>query len=175
MKIRILSVLSLAALGGLLSHTALGGGVVRKPLPAEQFVAKALAAGIAEVKLSESAAKNAANADVRRFAQKLVEDHKKCNSELLEIAKDMKLAVVSGLDKTFQERINQITSLEGAKFDRAYMKHQVEAHEQAIQLFEAQAKDTNNRLKTFAEKALPTLRAHLKEAREIRAKVDSGS
>ncbi len=88
----------------------------------------------------------------------------------------MKLAVVSGLDKSFQERINQLISLQGAKFDREYMKHEVEAHERAVQLFEAQTKDTvNARLKAFAEKALPSLREHLKRAKEVRAKVDSGS
>ncbi len=82
MKIKILGGLCLLALCGLVSHPALGGGVVRKPLPAEQFIAKALSAGIAEVKLSENAAKNATNADVRRFAQTLVNDHQKCNNEL---------------------------------------------------------------------------------------------
>src|SRR5262245_18876891 len=140
MKTRFVSCLCLAAALALVGRTALAGGVVRDPLPAEKFVAHALAQGILEVKLGERAEKHASNADVKEFARKMVTDHKKCNDQLMDIAKYMKLAVVQGLDKESKEVWGRFDRLEGASFDRAYMKHQVDAHKRAIQLFEAQAK-----------------------------------
>ena len=50
-----------------------------KPKPAEptqDFVTKAIESGLAEVDLGRIAAKQASDKEVRRFAQRMVDDHK---------------------------------------------------------------------------------------------------
>jgi putative membrane protein len=161
------AVVALALLGPLAVGSA--GGT---RLSDEQFVARAVANGLGEVKLSESAVKHATNKDVKEFAKKMVDEYTKANDKLLGFAREMKLAVVSGLDKTWKERLDQFTRYEGAKFDREYMDQQVKGHERALTLYEAEAKTgTNAALKRFAETAATTVRQHLKEAREIQAKL----
>src|SRR5207244_5782457 len=128
----------------------------------EAFVGRALAQGLFEVKLSERAVEKATNADVRKFAQKMVNDHKKTNQRLMDLANNMKLGVVQGFDKESKETLARLGRQEGAAFDREYMKHQVKAHEQAITMFERRAKATTNAsVKTFINDTLPDLREHL--------------
>ena len=154
----------------LLGQPAIGGtGEITTD---EAFVARALAQGMFEVKVSERAADKATNADVRKFAQQMVNDHKKTNQRLMELAKGMKLAVVQGSDKDSKETLARLNGLEGAALDREYMQQQIKSHERAINMFERRAKATTNAsVKTFLNDTLPHLREHLKEARAVAAKV----
>ncbi len=149
-----------------------GGGLTPTINNDQQFVAYAVAQGILEVKLSERAAKQANNAQVREFAQQMVNDHEKNNKRLLTLANEMKLAVVQGFDKDSKETFNRITRLEGAEFDREYMAQQVKMHQRAISLFEKRAAGTSSAtVKTFINDTLPHLRKHLTEARALSAKI----
>ena len=52
----------------------------------------------------------------------------------------MKLAVVQGLEKDYKDKVDRLSKLEGAPFDREYMKTMVEDHQKALKEFEANAK-----------------------------------
>jgi putative membrane protein len=55
------------------------------------------------------------------------------------------------------------------------MDHMVMDHEKAVKLFEQGSKELKNeKLKEFATKSLPTLKEHLKLAKETRDKVAKG-
>jgi putative membrane protein len=151
-------------------HAARGGG--GEITTDEAFVGRALAQGLFEVKLSERAAEKATNADVRKFAQQMVNEHKKANQRLMKLADSMKLAVAQGLDKDSKATMARFDRLTGATFDREYLQHEIKAHEQAITLCERRAKaSTNASVKTFINDTLPHLRDHLKEARAVAAKL----
>jgi putative membrane protein len=63
-------------------------------------------------------------------------------------------------------------STTGAEFDRGFIEAQVKAHQEAIALFEKQANDGDDGdLKAFAQKQLPALRNHLKQAQDLQAKL----
>jgi putative membrane protein len=63
-------------------------------------------------------------------------------------------------------------SATGAAFDRGFIDAQVKAHQEAIALFEQEAKGgSDNELKAFAQKQLPGLRNHLKQAQDLQAKL----
>jgi putative membrane protein len=65
-------------------------------------------------------------------------------------------------------------SATGAAFDRGFIEAQVKAHQDAVALFEQQANGgSDNDLKAFAQKQLPGLRNHLKQAQDLRAKLGS--
>jgi putative membrane protein len=65
-------------------------------------------------------------------------------------------------------------SASGAAFDRGFVEAQVKMHQEAIALFEKQANGgTDTDLKAFAQKQLPGLRNHLKQAQDLQAKLPS--
>jgi len=60
----------------------------------------------------------------------------------------------------------------GAAFDRGFIEAQVKAHQEAIALFETQANGSGDSdLKAFAQKQLPGLRNHLKQAQDLQGKL----
>jgi putative membrane protein len=139
------------------------------------FVEKASAAGLAEVNAGRLAEKQASSADVKKFAKMMVEDHTKANKELNKLADGKRFKVATRMTKEHQVMADKLAKLDGAQFDREYMAGQVKDHEEAVALFEKQAKSgTDADLKNWAEKTLPTLKKHLKMAKEIKDKLKGG-
>jgi len=143
--------------------------VVTDKIPTDhEFLAKALEGNLLEVQLGEKARDKTSNDHVKKFAQRMIDDHTKARQELMDIAKDMKIGVAAGLSKEHRQLLLRLTKADGADFDRTYMNHMVEDHEKDVAEFESYAKNgKNDRLRQFARKTLPTLREHLKMARDI--------
>jgi len=139
------------------------------------FVDHAYTAGQNEVIMNRMALERSRNEDVRKFAQKMIEDHGKANQELTLIVSELKIAVP---DKPLPEQekdLKHLTSNEIKDFDKEFMDHMVMDHEKAVKLFEQGSKDLkNDKLKSFASKTLPTIKEHLKLAKETRDKVAKG-
>jgi putative membrane protein len=133
----------------------------RNALTDQQFVTKASAASLAEVNLGNLAVRNAANADVKKFAQTMVDDHTKANQELNAIADKNRLIPAPREDDAHRMLGDRLARLSGANFDREYISAMVKDHDEAVPLFEREAKDGQNKeLKEFASKTLPTLKHH---------------
>jgi putative membrane protein len=138
----------------------------------QAFVTKASAAGLAEVNAGMLAAKNGHDAMVRKFGQHMVDDHTKANKELIDLASKLKLKVAEKEDAKHAKLGEKLAGLSGADFDRDYAASQVKDHEEAVSLFEKQSKGGSDaELKEWAGKTLPTLRHHLKMAKELKEKV----
>jgi len=134
----------------------------------EQFVLKASAGGLAEVNLGRLAAKSASDSAVKKFGKHMVMDHDKANKELIDLANKQKFSVAARMDAEHQKMFDKLSTTTGAAFDREYMAGQVKDHEVTVALFEKQAKNGKvSELKKWAEKTLPTIREHLKMAKEV--------
>ena len=73
-----------------------------------------------------------------------------------------------------KDRLRQakLEVLSGGTFDKSYIKGQIKAHEDTVDLFQkeiASGKDAD--AKAFAKESLPTIRSHLKAIRAIAASV----
>lgn len=135
-----------------------------------RFVHKAAEDGKAEVQLAELAAQRASHAEVKAFAQKLVDQHSKVNSELTSIAaqKNVKLDDDDDQDRAYK----RLSKKSGHEFDQEFVEHMIDEHEKCIRMFEkasADAKDSD--VRAFASKHLDHLRTHLQEAQSLRATV----
>jgi putative membrane protein len=139
------------------------------------FVMKATQAGLAEMSLGMLAARMGMSEEVRRFAQRMVDDHKKANRMLAEVAgKKFTLPREVTMDDKHRTALTQLAKLKGADFDRTFIQQMVKDHEKAVSLFEAESKNGKDEsLRNFASKALPTLRHHLEMARKL-AKSEGG-
>lgn len=127
------------------------------------FLEEAHQSGMEEVALSQIAVTKAANPMVKDFAQTLIDEHNRVNTELNSLVTskgaeiDMKKIAVSRWEKKSAK-----------EFDHDYMEKMVDAHEKAVKLFEKQStKGEDPQLTAFASKTLPALQAHLGKAREI--------
>ena len=135
-----------------------------------EFIQQALASGMAEVQLGQLALERAGRQEVRTFAQRMVEDHGRANDELstivVNIPHDLQLAPQLTED---QERMAQhLAQLSGADFDREYMAHMVQSHEQTVALYQQQvAHPDQGPLGDFAATTLPILQEHLMMARQL--------
>jgi putative membrane protein len=148
-----------------------------RPAADAEFVMQGSAANLGEVNVGRLAARLASNPDVKKFAQRVVDDHSKANTELLAIINKKRGAFRAAAQMSPQQRqlANRLAQLRGAGFDRAYMQQMVDDHQKAVTLFENQAKNGKDKeLKAFAEKHLPALKDHLKAAQDIAAKLKEG-
>jgi putative membrane protein len=138
----------------------------------EAFAIKAAKAGKLEVELGQLATRKGRSASVRSFGRRIVTDHTKAGNKLKAIAKSIGIALPEALDAEQQAEIDQLSQLSGAEFDRAYMDKMVTDHEMAVSDFETEASSgTDSKLKAFATATLPTLRMHLRTAKQTAARV----
>lgn len=138
----------------------------------EKFVVKASAGGLAEVNAGRLAAKRASSAKVKEFATMMIKDHTMANKELLKLADKKGFKAAKTMDEKHKEMAEKLMKLTGAEFDREYMAGQVKDHEMTVALFEKQSKSGKDEdLKAWAEKTLPTIKEHLKMAKEIKGKL----
>lgn len=137
----------------------------------QEFVNAAGQAGVVEIRTSEMALERSKNAEVKTFAQKIIDDHKAADEKLKAAASAAALAPPpTTLDDFHMRRINDLIETDGDEdFDADYMALQVDAHNDAIKVLEDYSKDTNaiSQLKMFADETLPTLVAHKADAERI--------
>lgn len=139
-----------------------------------QFVMQAASGGLAEVQLGGIAANKAANAEVKQFAQRMVQDHGKANDQLKSLAAQRNLKLPAEPDAEARDQVQKLSKLEGANFDREYMQYMVEDHERDVRKFQQEAEQGQDAgLKSFAQQTLPILQQHLELAHSTAAKVRS--
>jgi putative membrane protein len=151
---------------------AMSGTAVAMTNEDKEFVSKAGMGGLAEVQMASLALQKASNADVKAFAQRMVTDHGMANAELAQMATTKGLALPTELAGEHKEGLDHLSTLSGAEFDKAYMKHMVEDHEKTVADFDkASTSATDSDVKAWAGQKLPTLKEHLAQAKETAKKV----
>ena len=131
------------------------------------FATKAAQGGMAEVELGNLATQKATNDKVKKFGQRMVDDHTKANDELKSIASRKGITLPAEVDSKDRSTKDRLAGLSGAEFDRAYMKDMVSDHKADIAEFQKEADHgTDPDLKAFAAKTLPTLQEHLRLAED---------
>jgi putative membrane protein len=138
------------------------------PTP-EAFVGKAAQDGMTEVALGKVALNKSQNPEVQKFAQLMVTDHGKANSELAMLAQGKGMDVPKELDPPHAAMVESMESKDGAAFDAAYAEHMSMDHSKAIELFEGAAKSPDADVAGFAKKTLPTLKEHKAMAKKLAA------
>jgi len=142
----------------------------------EEFVKKAASGGMLEVQLGKLASSQGENPDVKKFGEHMVSDHSKANEELKAIAQKKGITIPNEMMKEHQQTYDKLKGLRGAEFDKAYMKHMVKDHEEAVADFTKQSKEAKDeQIRAFAQKTLPTLKEHLTMSRGTAEKVGASA
>jgi len=126
------------------------------------FVKKAAIGGMHEVALGKIAAAQGKSDAVKKFGQKMVDDHSKANDDLKAAAKKANMDVPTKLDDEHQKHIDTLKAMKGDDFDKAYIKHMVKDHEEDVEEFTRASKEAKDAgIKEFATKTLPVVQSHL--------------
>lgn len=110
------------------------------------------------------------NASEKTFAAHMVTDHTKTSTELKELISGgkVKAELPTTLDGAHQSKLDKLKNSTGKDFSSTFNSMQVEAHEDAVSLFERYAKGGDNGdLKAWAAKTLPALKHHLEMAQNL--------
>jgi putative membrane protein len=133
-----------------------------------KFVMEAAMGGMKEVELGRLAVERGASDAVKQFGQRMVDDHSRANSELMQLVSSKGVTLPTALDAKHQAVVAKWSQLSGEAFDRAYAKEMVKDHNKTLALFQREAtRGTDADLKAFAQKTLPALQEHLSMARAL--------
>ena len=145
--------------------------------PADQkFVKEAAEGGMAEVELGQLAVQKASSNDVKKFGQRMVDDHTKANDKLKELASSKGISLPQSPSAKDEATKARLEKLSGEQFDKAYMKDMVKDHKEDVAAFQKESNSgKDSAVKSFASETLPTLQDHLKSAETIEPKVMQAS
>ncbi|HXG80729.1 MAG TPA: DUF4142 domain-containing protein [Sphingomicrobium sp.] len=119
----------------LLVAGALGGQAIASDGPSDAEIAHiAYTAGQIDIAAAKQALAKSRNAEVRGFAEVMLRDHQAVEAQALALVKKLGVTPAdngtsAALAKQAAETADRLAMLEGAAFDRAYMKNEAAYHQ----------------------------------------------
>ncbi|HLL88112.1 MAG TPA: DUF4142 domain-containing protein [Tepidisphaeraceae bacterium] len=169
------AVIALAAVvGGCESLEQLGGKRNDSLSDADnRFFKRAAISDMTEARTSRLALQKSDSQRVKQFAQMMVDDHAKVSREMARLADRKGVDLPKQLDAPSERVVDTLAGTSsGQEFDRAYIRAQVTAHEEAVANYEDAAEMAKDQdVRRFAKEHLPTLREHLRMAKNIADKL----
>ncbi len=158
-------------LGAVAVCALLTGQAVAQSTPSTaEFVQKVAMSDMLEIESGRLVAPKA-DADTKPFAERMIKDHTKTPSELKGLVQSgkVKADLPTKLDAEHQSRLDSLKKLSGKELDTAYDNMQVQAHQEAVDLFTKYSQSGDNPdLKQWATKILPDLKEHLRMAQQLK-------
>ena len=146
---------------GVNANSATSAGPTTLSAADKKFVIKAAIGGMAEVQLAQLAQQKSQDEKVKTFAQKMIDDHTPNNAELAKIATGKGMTPPTELDAMHQKEMSKLQALDGAKFDKMYLRGQEKDHLAMLKSFQMEAKSGRDAdLKSFAQATIPTIESH---------------
>jgi putative membrane protein len=105
----------------------------------KMFLRQAAEGGIAEVRFGQLAVQKASSDDVKNFAQKMVDDHTKLNSDIATVADAMGVMLPKSMNKEDQAEYDKLNALSGNDFDTEYLSYIVKHHHKDLHAFRLEA------------------------------------
>jgi putative membrane protein len=134
-----------------------------------QFVEKAAIGDMFEIQSSKLALDKSELKEVDSFAQHIIDDHTKSSDKLKSIVGNLTgVQIPQQLDSKHRDMLGQLQNASGQQFHQLYRKQQIDAHQEAVQLFETYSKSGQNKeLQEFASSTLPRLKEHQQMAQGL--------
>jgi putative membrane protein len=135
----------------------------------EDFVKEVAMSDMMEIE-SSKIAQTRGNAEEKKFAGQMIDDHTKTSTELKQLVSsgDVKAEIPASLDDSSKKKLDKLRDAKPEDFSSEYDSMQVSAHKDAVSLFERYAKGGDNpKLKDWAGKTLPALQHHLEMAQAM--------
>ena len=148
---------------------ATGSGVAKLSAADKKGIMDMALANMAEVETGKLALSKTQNAEVKTFAQQMVDDHGKALAEVQALAQSKGVTLPTEPDAKHKAMAAKLSKLSGDAFDKEYMKQAGLADHKAtharLKSISKNAKDAD--VKAVAEKTMPTVEQHLKAAQQM--------
>jgi putative membrane protein len=152
----------------------------KKGLNDPQIATIALTAHQIDIDRGKLTLKRTKNAEVKQFAEQMVNDHTAGKNEALALAKKLGVTpeesnVTKSLKADAKKTSHRLAKEKGGAFDKDYIDSEVAYHQAVIDAI----KNTlipgaqNGELKTLLQNAVPTLEGHLQHAKMVQSQVAS--
>ena len=167
-KSMVVGVGMLAAVVGCNSHCKNCDTDKQTKMSDAMFFNTAAGANQTEVDMSKLALTHSQDADIKAFAQKMIDDHTMANQKLAAYASTKGGSLPTTLDDKHQAMVNQLSTMSGPDFNRSFLQDQVAAHQETIDAFKSEemnGEDPDSQ--NFAKQMLPTLQMHLDMAMKL--------
>jgi putative membrane protein len=149
------------------------------PIPpsAKDFAIGAVESDQYEIEAARVALAQSRDPRIRAFAQHMIDDHTRSSDDLRQAATASGLpAPPAAMSGDESKMLATLQSLTGADFDKAYVRQQILAHDQALAVSQSYASaGTDPNLRKAAQSAVPMIEHHLQMADQIRAGLTSGA
>ncbi len=138
-----------------------------------EFFALANSSDMLEMQAGRLALDKSKNAEVRTFAQKMVDDHTKASENLREAASSVGMTLPAAMSPPHVAHLERLRGLIGAEFDREYAAQiGVASHQEAVGLFERASREAANvDVRAFADTGLAAKSEHLELGQTLADKV----
>lgn len=156
--------MNLKICGAVLALAAANASYAQSLNKGDQQILNDLAqANMAEVATGKLALQKSESADVKKFAQQMVDDHTKGLQAVQDVAKAKNVTLPSEPDAKHKKMADHLNSLSGAAFDKAYLENAgVKDHKEAhAKVVGAQKQATDPQVKALAAQLQPTIDQHL--------------
>jgi putative membrane protein len=172
MKVPVIAIVIAAGALSLAAGSALAQGAPNDAQIAH-IVVTANQVDIDAGKLAET---KASSKDVKAFGKQMVTDHSGVNQQAVALATKLKVtpednATSQSLKAGGAENVQKLKGLQGAAFDKAYVDHEVDYHQQVLDAIDKvlvpNAK--NEELKALIVKVRPAFVAHLEHAKMMQS------
>jgi putative membrane protein len=141
----------------------------------QDFVNKASSSNNFEVAAGALAVSKAQNADVKQYGEHMVSDHTTAGVEMKNLASGKGWTVPTNLQAKEQQNLDKLNALSGSAFDKEFVNVMVLSHQDAVNLFQTASSGLgvpDADLRSLALGKLPTLKDHLEDANDLKAKVN---
>ena len=164
------------ALTGALFFVA-GGVVAQDTAPNDaQIAAIVVTANQVDIDAGKFAATKASSQEVKAFAEQMVTDHTGVNKSATELVTKLKVKpednpTSASLKSGGEQNLQNLKSLQGAAFDRAYIDNEVTYHQSVIDAMDKTLIPSakNAELKALLVKVRPAFVAHLEHAKRMQS------
>ena len=133
---------------------------------ADNFVTDVSQGNMTEI-ASQLALQRATSADVKQFAQHMVDDHTAAATQVQTLATSKSVTLPTAMDAKHQAEVDKL-SKSTTDFDRDYMKMMASDHQKMVSLLQKEASgNAEADYKSLANTLLPTVQQHLQMAQTI--------
>ncbi len=128
----------------------------------KMFLRHATEGGLAEVQLGLLAAQKGSSDEVKKFGQRMADDHATLNSDILPIADSLGVQPPARMNKADQDEYNKLKGLSGVDFDKEYLAYMLKDHRKDLHDFhQEEVTTTDPDLKEVAQNGTRLVAGHL--------------
>jgi putative membrane protein len=128
----------------------------------KQFITNATQANLAEIRMNQLALQRSTIPKIQALANQMLQDHTKANSDLAQIAGTLGVTPPQTPNLQQQAMYDQLSKASATAFDRDFLQHMAQAHQDAVTLFQTEsARGQATELRNYSLTYLPELQNHL--------------